>query len=351
MSHFAVMVITDTPEQLDAALQPYHKYECTGIDDQYVIDVDCTNEVNEWLEKEIFYGKKIEGGVWDYHYNEKDAIEKLDAPKKGPRRQYFEVAGLNVEEEINGWFGYEKRGNQYIGHTNPNKKWDWWVIGGRYSGILRVKAGADALKGRPGLMGCQTDEDGVDQCRVSDLDLDGMLVAKRNRIEEHRKKEFARLLENFQKYPQNFKPEDNFILLDDGFEKWDILSKSAGVAEAALRDAWEAAEEKPAFRDFIDNREAEGNEDARILRQAFRLGYGFFGVTHGKTMQEEIDQCSPLFCTFAVCMDGQWYERGEMGWWACVSNEKDRDVWEVEFKKLLEAVPADKTITIVDCHI
>ena len=37
MSHFSVMVIGGNVEE---QLQPYHEFECTGINDQYVVDVD-----------------------------------------------------------------------------------------------------------------------------------------------------------------------------------------------------------------------------------------------------------------------------------------------------------------------
>lgn len=54
---------------------------------------------------------------------------------------------------------------------------------------------------------------------------------------------------------------------------------------------------------------------------------------------------------FAIVKEREWFERGEMGWWACVSNEKDKNVWEKEVKKLLEGLSDDTLITIVDCHI
>lgn len=41
MTHFSVLIIGDNPE---GQLAPYHQYECTGINDEYVKDVDCTSE-------------------------------------------------------------------------------------------------------------------------------------------------------------------------------------------------------------------------------------------------------------------------------------------------------------------
>lgn len=55
--------------------------------------------------------------------------------------------------------------------------------------------------------------------------------------------------------------------------------------------------------------------------------------------------------TFAVVKDGEWYERGEMGLWGCVSNEKEADDWDAEVKALLIDLPGDTLLTVVDCHI
>jgi hypothetical protein len=55
--------------------------------------------------------------------------------------------------------------------------------------------------------------------------------------------------------------------------------------------------------------------------------------------------------TFAVVKDGEWYERGEMGWFATVSNEKAFDQWIDEFESLLKSVKDDEILTLVDCHI
>lgn len=53
--------------------------------------------------------------------------------------------------------------------------------------------------------------------------------------------------------------------------------------------------------------------------------------------------------TFAVVTpDGEWHERGKMGWWAVVSNEKEG--WDEEFKKLV-AQYGDNYAVLVDCHI
>jgi hypothetical protein len=54
---------------------------------------------------------------------------------------------------------------------------------------------------------------------------------------------------------------------------------------------------------------------------------------------------------FCLVIDGVWYERGEMGWFACVSNEKDKNDWNNEVLNLLENIPADSEVYSVDFHI
>ena len=55
--------------------------------------------------------------------------------------------------------------------------------------------------------------------------------------------------------------------------------------------------------------------------------------------------------TYALLKDGKWYQRGQMGWWGMASDEKDQDVWNQEFTKIVDSLPDDTMLTVVDCHI
>ena len=68
-----------------------------------------------------------------------------------------------------------------------------------------------------------------------------------------------------------------------------------------------------------------------------------------ETREQHLEAATPA--TFAVLKDGEWFEKGKMGWWACVSDEKDQNVWNKEFSKLIEEAPDDTLFTLVDCHI
>ena len=52
-----------------------------------------------------------------------------------------------------------------------------------------------------------------------------------------------------------------------------------------------------------------------------------------------------------VTPDGEWVERGEMGWFGIGSNEMDKDEWDVKFKEYLKMLGKDIILTQVDCHI
>lgn len=88
--------------------------------------------------------------------------------------------------------------------------------------------------------------------------------------------------------------------------------------------------------------EAEGKDEF--------LRYIEYGIGKEMTREEYINKES-AFSTFAVIMpDGQWYEKGKMGYWACVSNEEE--VWGEKYKeRFLDKADPEWTLTIIDCHI
>lgn len=54
---------------------------------------------------------------------------------------------------------------------------------------------------------------------------------------------------------------------------------------------------------------------------------------------------------FCIIIDGVWYEKGDMGWWGIVANEKGEEEWNGEVSALLEKIPADSMVYNVDFHI
>jgi hypothetical protein len=52
-----------------------------------------------------------------------------------------------------------------------------------------------------------------------------------------------------------------------------------------------------------------------------------------------------------VLKDGEWHERGSMGWFGCVSDEKDKEDWFKQVSDLIDSLPDDTLMTVCDCHI
>ena len=119
MSHFKLIVITKeepTAPVLTAAMAPYHRYEATGVDDEYVIDVDITER------ERAIYESRLKGScTFEEYINDSYA---LDCPERG-----------RLERDESGEI------TRVIYHTNPNAEWDSWRVGGRWDGELRTKEG------------------------------------------------------------------------------------------------------------------------------------------------------------------------------------------------------------------
>ena len=57
----------------------------------------------------------------------------------------------------------------------------------------------------------------------------------------------------------------------------------------------------------------------------------------------------PPFCF--VTEDGEWFEKGEMGWWGITTNEKSEDTWETQFSNYIKKLDPDCLVTVIDFHI
>lgn len=297
MSHFTVMVFgTDVEKQL----QPFHEYECTGIKDEYVVWVDCTDEVLEEFNNSVAHQQEygdLTSFARDYH-------------------------GYDESEDKPGRFGR---------WTNPNAKWDWWVIGGRWSGFLKLKPGAKGKHGERSWANPGADEmDRADQARKGDIDVAGV----RDEAGEKAGK------------------------------KWDIINPVVGPHEMTFMP-WELAQEMSMRGGEVDDELARKTYHGQDVRKAIEAAAEDKENPHREMFlwldalesyfrpREEFVQSArdAAITTFAVLQDGQWVERGEMGWWGCVSNEKDPADWKRQFNTMFDALPDDTLITIVDCHI
>lgn len=152
---------------------------------------------------------------------------------------------------------------------NPNSKWDWFEIGGRFSKMLINK----------------NTREHVDFGRVKDIvfPFDGEEYERRLKFWDANI-DNAFEPEEKQKYPTFFKPEY--------------------------------------YKEYYTNREDYARRTAS-------------------------------FTTYAVIFDGQWYQKGNMGWWG-ISDDTPEDArnWDDNYKsRFIDSADPDWYVTIVDCHI
>lgn len=242
MSHFSVLVIGPN---FEAQLQPFHEVECTGIFDQYVVDVDVTEETRK-------------NGL-DWHGLEDKVIEdESQVDRTGAHKWGFAVVKDGVLVKA-------------VNRTNPNKKWDWWTVGGRWSNYFRLKDGTRS-----------------DAATLGEVDFKAMRDEEESRARTEFRKARA------------------------------VLGSAPEPTLRSDRDLMWVADVNQFYRsedDYADRARAAAVP------------------------------------TFAVVKDSQWFERGSMGWFGCVSDEKDERNWHFEFNRLLESLPPDTQLTLVDCHI
>lgn len=162
---------------------------------------------------------------------------------------------------------------------NPNRKWDWYVIGGRWTGMLKLKPNAEGEIGEPGTFNEPAEGGYCDSALIKDIDFEGM-----------QKESAAEREENWADYQKALKAKEDLT--------WRRITM--GINDKTTKESYMARS---------------------------------------------------TFSTFAVLMNGKWYQKGEMGWFGVASDEKDQDKWQDEFDKLLKELPPDTRITIVDCHI
>lgn len=356
MSHFTVMVIG---ENVEKQLAPYHEFECTGVNDEFVQDVDQTDEARETFAASTERCLKATDGslhqFFDGQGNWRPEFSQPDpeAPKYAPtRRTRFVPAGYEQVEvptsqlkSFADWaadyygveivpFGQipdedEKHKYGYIlldaandvlkvvDRTNPNKEWDWWVIGGRWSGFLQLKPGATGQLGERGVMGSHfADGPGrADSAVKGNIDFDGMRNAAANK---------AAL-------------------------QWD---KAAAARAGRTWHTWEHVRDVLHAGDLDAARKVYHAQEAKEAVAA-ALDHPWDGVDEYLTPRETYIQQARdrAIAPYALVKDGQWVAKGQMGWFGMSSDDISQDDWNRKVNELLESLPDDTLLTLVDCHI
>lgn len=268
MSHFTVSVITEgmpTKEKIKKALAPFQENNMG----------DCPKEYMEF------------NSVTQECKNEYANVNEATKIKYPTLKEYIEeYCGYTYDAEKKD-FGYWK---------NPNAKWDWYQVGGRWAGKLTVAY--DCIN-----------------CDVGEKSW-------------------------------GFGNEDPYAAIGR-YKKVDV----ARIKDLIFLDCHAKYIEAKRFWELkIEGQEPRNDKDRELLKDFYRPEYYINTYKDKETYAE----CERTFHTYAVIdKDGHWSAKGEMGWFGCSCSEENQEVDFIKnYKKnVFDNAGDDDYITIVDCHI
>lgn len=331
MSHFTVAVITEgkpTHEKIEAALAPYQENNMGDCPRQYLEFHSYSKEYKEEYETGTTERVRLKDGTlvytWsDKLYKEVSKEEYEEAKANGKKtssfsfpetykvRYDFDEIGAELvtlpwkevystfEEYLEEWHDAKKDEEtlDYGYWENPNAKWDWWQVGGRWAGRLKVSPDCE-------------------NCGVG---------------------EKAWGFGNTDPYEttDGYKMVDSARIKDLVFPDYDALYLKA-------KRFWELK---------VEGQTPQNDNDRELIKwDWYRTEY----YTNTYKDKETYAECEATFHTYAVIdKDGHWCAKGEMGWWGCSSEEENQVVDFIKNykEKVFDSANEDDYITIVDCHI
>lgn len=328
MSHFTVLVIGENPEDLLAPFQENNMGDCP---EEYMEFNDCTEEIEEtWKEEQevvLWNGKYLT--KWNDEFKHIPDTEKPYAYEhKFPegaevlKKSYEDICKLNKvtkEDWIENSFGWEKNNDGVYGYyENSNAKWDWYQLGGRWNGTLKLKEGKQQVQASsPSFMSEPAPAGWGDSALKKDVDFEGMKAQA--------------AVEANERYDE-FEKASEGLGID---HRWTDLIKEEPLDIEAAREKY------------------NGQPLMKALRKAKLRVWGnaedtYFVDRGGREAYVKDAQC---FSTFAVIRDGEWYEKGEMGMFGMAFDEKSTYDWSALFQSTLEELPDDTLLSVYDCHI
>jgi len=334
MSHFLVAIIGDDPEK---QLIPFQENNMDDCPKEYLAFTETESENKEDYENDSTEKVMMPDGrmlnKWDDEFRVEGSFGIGSDTHKVP--EHLEITEVpftklypTFEEYMSEWCGYKKRDEKmgFYGYwENPNAKWDWHQLGGRWTGFFKLKTGVNWNReehiGSPGIMTDPARAGYADQCLKGQVDWEGMMREEGDIANETYNK-FVEVTKDLE-IPKDWTEVRDSLFPNDLQIAKDYYHKQPFIQ--ALR--------KADLDPFMDN------------------ALHYYCVNNGGRQAFVEKQMAGAITTFAVLKDGKWYERGDMGWWGIVTDEKDKDVWNIEYLKLIENLPDDTLISVYDCHI
>lgn len=151
MSHFVVAVITDSLDKVEELLAPYQENNMGDCPQKYLEFNDVEDGYRLLYETESSELVKMQDGSFLSPYDDvfrtvpygkcevPSHLERVNVPHQ-ERFSSFEL----FMKEYEGYTDKDERTGRYGYWENPNAKWDWWTIGGRWRNNLLLNSGKNA---------------------------------------------------------------------------------------------------------------------------------------------------------------------------------------------------------------
>lgn len=283
MSHFIVMVIGDDPE---LQLAPFDENES--------VDEYCVGEVSS-EQKELM--------MESYEGKDFDACYKANGE---------DWNGNRWRKENGVWYEYST--------YNPNSKWDWYQLGGRWSGRhIRLKENATSgVKGSPGI---GNNIPGWDAALKGDIDFDAL----HSEVSKEARATYREIAE---------KCGGSIPRLEISWAE--IIDENGKYSSLSIKEMRSIYHSQKAVQIWTE------------ATKGYWLNIDDFQCSEDEYVQHMIDGA---FVPYAVVKDGEWLEKGQMGWWGISSNEQPECDWNKTVNEIVASLPNDTLISFYDCHI
>ena len=321
MSHFSVCVIVpddgvvnnihanNLEDHLIPVLAPFDEQT---EEEKYREFEDRTEEAKADFENDTMRVVRFPDGsihsIYDDAFNKFFFVEEDKIYAFGPNRdrksklqtEESKALELVTDYPVKSWYpsfeaycdehrGFVKASDGRWGYTcNPNAKWDWWQLGGRWSDTLKLKPGCMGNRGsRSRTNSRELPRDGYcDQAQIKDVDFSMDLKA-----------------------------------YNEAIRFWEVVVEGDDIRE---------------------------HENLAQFDTFYRREY-YLEQFHNK---ERYARSYSSFTTWAlVTPNGEWYENGEMGWFGMSdATDESRAEYERVLQRTLSEANPNLWISIIDCH-
>lgn len=335
MSHYSVLVVG---EDIASQLEPYNE----------------NTQVEPYIDGTAESGRETLIEALDY-YQHKATEKKYVGRGLVSLTQEERLALL---EDYSGGVWLPDANGDLIRYStyNPASKWDWYEVGGRWSGFFPVVKGTPQDAFEPSTVHWSEKfqgEDSVDDSVVGTIkapDLTDSALKMHIDFSLMRKQAEIKALQMWQEFEEATKG-----LTSPG--SWSDFARNIVGPVWDLEDMSTLSDlEREGYHARLNKaREEFGKQPFVAASRKLKI----WGDVHAYFLLDEPDPKTAFIqrsintstTSYAVVMDGEWIAKGDMGWFGMSNDKVGEDEWDAKVNELIDSLPQDTLLTLVDVHI